>query len=637
MSESSLDSELLAGAGAKSGGKKRKALSDSSEEEVSSEDVSLDDESELEEMRAASKKRAGGSASKQPARKRQARGRAASQSDDEADESSDEERLVIDEEELIEDEDDRKRLAAMTELQREYELANRADIRNQEALRRKLLAKKDVKAERAGAKAAKRVRSKSGREEREEAAKKSAMEELKAARERKARGVEERARKRDDSDAMEDEDGGEEEDGGEGGSRRRRSDDSSEEGALGSDDEMFDRERDLYGRRSREEGEDEEDEAPLEEVKKIQVRREKLEEWVNQPFFEDTLPGCMVRVMVGDVLGPDGMPVQSYRLCQVVAVETRAPGYYKDSGKAWPSPYAFGPSKEKTHKWLLVERGHSQRGMPLAQVSNTGFSQAEFESWQRALKEQGRPQVSRRTVKDTYARMVKANAYTYTAEDVSKLLQQKKDKGQAPHNIALEKARLGAQLAHAKEHGEDEMAAQLESQIAQLEGRLGAGKGTRQKHNMADLNKRNSDMNFKNALDNVSNKVGVAAGAQDANATQLDPFSRRATRPIVYWSTKRAQQAGSEAVVEDEPAPAAAAEVDPIDEGQQHQQQQQKRRHDLDAIVDLSKLDLSVLDRPARMPPMARKLLGPTWRPAPPPPGARIVSLEEYSRSKGLA
>jgi hypothetical protein len=29
----------------------------------------------------------------------------------------------------------------MTELQREYELANRADIRNQEALRRKLLAK----------------------------------------------------------------------------------------------------------------------------------------------------------------------------------------------------------------------------------------------------------------------------------------------------------------------------------------------------------------------------------------------------------------------------------------------------------------------------------------------------------------
>lgn len=52
---------------------------------------------------------------------------------------------------------------------------------------------KEERAQRAGAKAAKAVgRSKSGREEREEAAKKSAMEELKAARERKARGAEER-------------------------------------------------------------------------------------------------------------------------------------------------------------------------------------------------------------------------------------------------------------------------------------------------------------------------------------------------------------------------------------------------------------------------------------------------------------
>lgn len=26
------------------------------------------------------------------------------------------------------------------------------------------------------------------------------------------------------------------------------------------------------------------------------VRRVKLEQWVNEPFFEDTLPGCMVRL-----------------------------------------------------------------------------------------------------------------------------------------------------------------------------------------------------------------------------------------------------------------------------------------------------------------------------------------------------
>ena len=50
------------------------------------------------------------------------------------------------------------------------------------------------------------------------------------------------------------------------------------------------------------------------------VRRVKLEEWVNEPFLEDTLPGCMVRVV-----GPQG----GYLLAQVIAVETRPPGTYK--------------------------------------------------------------------------------------------------------------------------------------------------------------------------------------------------------------------------------------------------------------------------------------------------------------------
>jgi hypothetical protein len=40
----------------------------------------------------------------------------------------------------------------------------------------------------------------------------------------------------------------------------------------------------------------------------------------------------------------------------------------RDSGQAWRNPYPFGPLNEKTSKWLVVERGSSQRGMPLALV-----------------------------------------------------------------------------------------------------------------------------------------------------------------------------------------------------------------------------------------------------------------------------
>jgi hypothetical protein len=43
-------------------------------------------------------------------------------------------------------------------------------------------------------------------------------------------------------------------------------------------------------------------------------------------------------------------------------------------------------------------------------VSNHSFSEHEFESWQAALKDQGRPQLSRRAVKEVHDRMVKANS-----------------------------------------------------------------------------------------------------------------------------------------------------------------------------------------------------------------------------------
>ncbi|KAL4425311.1 hypothetical protein ABPG75_009327 [Micractinium tetrahymenae] len=640
-SDSSLDSELLAVAGKKATGKKRgrKALS-SEEEEVSSDEVSLEDESDWDD--APSKKR--GSGQKAPARKRQARGGRGRAASEDEDDSDDGERLEIDEEELIRDEEDRKRLAAMTELQREFELATRAEQRQRDLERQRLLKKVgDVaeKAEKAAAKAAKRVsgRSKSGREEREEAAKKSAMEELKAARERKARGAEERARKRDDSEEPEGEEDEDERRAEERERReRRRRDESEEEGALESEDEISDEGRGgrLYDRHRMDEGgEDEEDEAPLDDVKRIQVRREKLEQWVNEPFFEETLPGCMVRVLMGEEPAPDGSIRPKYMLCQVVAVETRAPGYYKDSGKPWKSPYEFGPSKEKIHKWLLVERGASQRGMPLALVSNTGFSELEFESWQRALKEQHRPQVSRRQAQETYERLVKANTYRYTAEDVDRLLKEKKAKGAAPRNAALERARLEVQLQHARENNDTDVVAELESQIAALDAALEEAKGKRKGHNMAELNKRNADLNFKNALDNVSNRPGGATGTQDVKASTLDPFSRRATRPVVYWTTKR-QQPGEEADAAgggtaDAPAAAEQQGADAED----GQQQKQRGKLDLDSIVDLSSLDLSILEQPARMPPLARKLLGPTWRPDPLPPGARILSLDEYSRSRG--
>lgn len=40
----------------------------------------------------------------------------------------------------------------------------------------------------------------------------------------------------------------------------------------------------------------------------------------------------------------------------------------RDAGERWPCPYKFGDKQVKTDKWLLLERGTSQRYFPMALV-----------------------------------------------------------------------------------------------------------------------------------------------------------------------------------------------------------------------------------------------------------------------------
>lgn len=77
----------------------------------------------------------------------------------------------------------------------------------------------------------------------------------------------------------------------------------------------------------------------------------------------------------------------------------------RDSGQPWRSPYPFGAAGEKTGTWLRVARGFSERGMPLALVSNSAVGEAEFEAWQRACTADRRPQLARSEVAEVVRRI----------------------------------------------------------------------------------------------------------------------------------------------------------------------------------------------------------------------------------------
>lgn len=422
-----------------------------------------------------------------------------------------------------EEEIDQQRLANMTELEREMELAERAERQQQKRQREELLRAASGRREKketptAEKETAATVSRKSGREVREESRKKSAIEELKAARQKKSSETYlEKKLQQQEADY-----------------EYYSSAEEEEDGVLSLEDEGIHRAF---------EDEEDEEEASYQEVKSIQVRRHKLEEWISKPFFERTLPGCMVRLAAGNkkapdghnMYGPDGRPVIQYMAAKVSGLVEKEPGYYKylhGSAPPWKSPYRFGEGK--TSLWLRVTRGDSERIWPLAQVSNSSITEQEFFRYHQLCEQNKTAQISRGHVERVKSSLIAAENYVYTAQDVAKLLEEKRNKGGGSRrNAALEKARLERERDAAQQRGEMDVVADLEREIEEL----AILSGKKQKSDaLSALNKKNANLNFKTIISS-----GQAADGNEKNGEEsLDPFRRRVTRPIVYWNTSAA-------------------------------------------------------------------------------------------------
>lgn len=77
----------------------------------------------------------------------------------------------------------------------------------------------------------------------------------------------------------------------------------------------------------------------------------------------------------------------------------------------------------------------------------------------------------------------------------------------------------------------------LREALAELEARIQTNaKADMRNSGMASVNRKNAARNFENAFKNVGARPEGARTADDG----VDPFSRRKTRPMNYWTTKRA-------------------------------------------------------------------------------------------------
>ncbi|KAG2498113.1 hypothetical protein HYH03_003871 [Edaphochlamys debaryana] len=613
-----LDDALLSLAAGRKVAKKRSRNADSDD------DGGSDADSEEQPRRKKGSSKAGAGGSK--------RGRKV-QSDDDDDE--DDGGSDIDDE-LFENDEDRRKLMAMTELEREMILADRAEARDKERQRKQLLQQRAV---------AEKVDK--GRKKPERGGK--AAEGRAAPRSRAARSSQAVRATRDWSDAEASDGGGKsseeeeefrpssssgessDEEDGQAGRRsaeeeeeeeprreeeapaRARPDRAAAPAAAAPEEAGEERrpppppkpaERDHRGlREHRGHSDDEEaaEEATLEELLACQVTRSQLEEWFSQPFFErDALSGCVVRMAYGPgVRDAAGGTHPGYMIMEITDI--------KESGRA----YKFGSRAELTHKHLSLRDGMGiTRTMAMANVSSKPFDEAEYERYKRHCGKVHRAPITREEAAAAAKKVEAATNYRWTSADLKVELERKRAARAAPVNPAAEKAMLKRRLELATAANSIDEVAILEEQLAALEAHIMNQSNNKRAFGMMDINKRNKQHNLTVAYKTTAAEEHGTVGDGGAGT---DVFGRRATTLNIYWKTKGKGGDGDDATGAAAAAAAAAAKAAVPDKLTRAQQ----RMDPVELIRQLAlDVDVSLLQQAAITPTLQQRVLPAKWRPA---------------------
>lgn len=331
--------------------------------------------------------------------------------------------------------------------------------------------------------------------------------------------------------------------------------------------------------------EEEDEEAPFDEVRMMQVKRQMIEEWIKQPDLDNTLIGCLVRVSVAAANGQ-----QIYSMCPVVDVT---------SGK----PYKLPATNKETDKYLVIENTQRMQTIAVSLVSNSDITKGEFQEFHTYRANEGQPQLSMREVEAAKKKILQANNYSMTPEDLSRMLAEKRSKGQVRKTLASQKADLLRQKEVAEQRGQTEDLERIEQKLATVLAAIEEKQNALRGLNSLNQKARLTNYRGLNASNNYVGQAALkAAGSHKAAAAGIvDPYSRKATRPMQYWSTS------AEAVAKGDVKGAIS-----------RQQSAQGELANLDRPEQLRRLpfhiDTTLMARSGLQSKLAKAMLGPAWR-----------------------
>ncbi|KAJ3282081.1 hypothetical protein HK104_011114 [Borealophlyctis nickersoniae] len=250
-----------------------------------------------------------------------------------------------------------------------------------------------------------------------------------------------------------------------------------------------------------------------EEIHSIMVTREDFRKWVFAEWFEKAVTGAYCRLAIGPDPENPGQP--KYRLVEIAKIVKR------------PKVYKITPESLFVDKGFLAKCGSSTSEFLFDVVSNSPFTEREFNRFLIETSRAGERFPDQQFIAEKKADLEKARNYVYTDEEISEEILRKKAVQVMPLNPEKEVTYLKSQLEIAMFQNDDAKTRSLRAELERVQAFL-----TRSEEStnagLADVNRRNRASNF---------EQGLAAEQSDRSAAAKkgpdhhDPFARRKTAP----------------------------------------------------------------------------------------------------------
>ncbi|XP_050301365.1 RNA polymerase-associated protein Rtf1 [Anthonomus grandis grandis] len=345
------------------------------------------------------------------------------------------------------------------------------------------------------------------------------------------------------------------------------------------------------------------------DLNNIRLSRHKLERFVHMPFFDRIAKGCFIRVGIGQ---HNGSAV--YRAAEIMGVYETA------------KIYQLG--KTRTNKGLEVRHGSQKRVFRLEFVSNSEFTEPEFQKWMEATTAAGFDLPNKSKIEQKQADIKEAMMYEFNEQDVERIIKEKERFKPNPHNFAMKKAHLMKEREVALARGDDDYAREMSELLSQLEEKASEldKRRTATISSISYINDRNRKRNVEEAEKAIMAEVRANKGRRID-----DPFTRRSTKPRMNFKAgEKEALAAAEQKAKDEQKEESDKKAQEEKQKKQEDKQPQVSQEDLFSAHDFDiKIDLEV-PLPATSVNVVPKTNSKDLAPR------RSLNLQDYKKKRGL-